>query len=309
VNQLESVAYNFLGARRSFSSSPDFPSKYHLLGRGVALAQARCAACTRTFDAPRLSGERFEAAIPYVAPAAEFGGDEAGNHFWLFVGSSVLVAPANPALAPLLEKSRVFVGDRILVATANSGEGGATLVIFCQDCGETIEAKASRAGRENYVWDYVVEFEPRQLLRPMKLFPLIGKTLARQVGLLSVNESMHKSHDQEIHSAVQSDDRVRAFCFARDHLLEGRGRLREICSRALRAQVPLAKVKAAFQALGATFVRGDDGEDMILAPDGFPANLGSLRIHRRAATSSPRARDFEPRVHPALTTQFAGAGR
>ncbi|HYB91426.1 MAG TPA: hypothetical protein VEC38_10305 [Candidatus Binataceae bacterium] len=308
MNQLGSVAYNLLGVKWNPGSEPEVASKHHLLEKGVALEEPRCAACGHVFGAPRSSGECFDAAIPYLAPAAQTCACHVEKHYWLFAGSSILIAPASPALAPLFEKSKVFIGDRILIARAHSGEGGAVQVVFCADCGETIVAKADRAVRQNYAWDHLVEFAPRPILTRMRLLPMIGRSLAHEGGY-TLKKSPQNPHDRENNSVLESDGRVRALCFARDQILEGRCRLREISLRALRAQVPVAELKAAFQALGATFARADNGNDILSPPEGFPANLDFLRIRGRDFASSRRTRDHHSPIHHPLRTQFAGTGR
>ena len=99
------------GRDRTVSRRGDYPC--YLLERGLELAHPCCAACGVAFNPPRLAGERFRIALQVFDSRI---GPEGFPSTRMFVGTKVLISRAGASLGPLLDRSTIYVGARVMVA-------------------------------------------------------------------------------------------------------------------------------------------------------------------------------------------------
>jgi hypothetical protein len=134
-----------------------------LLGRGIRVQEMSCNTCGTEFGLPREGGQTFK--LHSAAKDAKEG-TAGSDGTRLLLGDRVLVTSVNPDLMPILEQSRNFLGDKVLVAIPESpGRRGSSSnpYLFCDRCGHNLMSKVARENRRRYSWDRLAEIEPRPL--------------------------------------------------------------------------------------------------------------------------------------------------
>jgi hypothetical protein len=97
-------------------------------------------------------------------------------------------------------------------------------------------------------------------------------------------------------------DVARAYFFARDALLAGPQRLRDLYLNAMRRQAPIPLVEKAMLELGATFTGDEAGGKIVIPPASFAT--GDFVRSGQPVLVEP---DQEPRVAPALLRAASNA--
>jgi hypothetical protein len=87
-----------------------------------------------------------------------------GASTWLFFGSKVLVASVSSRLAPMLDASVTFFGEKVLVAMARTQNETQKPLLLCQDCGNSVLEKVNPPSQPLYRWDWLAELKPRDAL-------------------------------------------------------------------------------------------------------------------------------------------------
>jgi hypothetical protein len=281
----------------SFASSPEpryagaapaEPDACVLLEKGTPLFDPRCSACGRQFEPPHRLGERFGAAFLFLEPVGESENSDTERR--LLIGSKVRIATTSCRLAPALDRHQIIVGARVLVGTPLAEEGGTLLVLFCEACGQNIARRANGAGRVDYQWDSLAAFEPHLPTTRWKWRRLRQPAREAAPGASGATDATMDA-GAEARAKLLNDGRTRAYFLARDLLLEGVLRQREMRIRALRAEAPFKMLDQAFEQLGATYGRDGDGEVLMFPPIAMqsfrcPSRLDSIPAD--AAADAPR---------------------
>jgi hypothetical protein len=220
-----------------------------LLERGCLPAALRCAACERDFALPHAGGECFQQSIPFARGLQER--DEPDLEERLFVGDEVMLAYASRDLSQELEHSVIYVGERVFAVSLGRGGSSPPPALFCADCGTNIVSRMNDKRSACYTWDRLIEFAPRKLNHR---WSLLGFGLGRVAAVPDPAKAAGMAHP---------DSRVRAYFFARELIGDDACSRREMCIRAMRLQIPLAEAEAALAALGASYILGSEGEDVI----------------------------------------------
>ncbi len=133
----------------------------------------RCAVCAREFDLPDRDSESFLLAAPMAN--AKASAPVNGANTWLFFGTKVLVAAVSTRLAPMLDASVAFFGEKVLVAMARIRGRDRGPVVFCRNCGALVLSKVNPPSRDSYGWDWLADLKPRKepaLARIRRLLPI-----------------------------------------------------------------------------------------------------------------------------------------
>ncbi len=149
------------------------PSECFLLGKGYRLQSPRCSLCARELDLPDRNSETFLLAAPMANAKPSIPVNGAST--WLFFGTKVLVAAVSKRLAPMLDASVAFFGEKVLVAMARIHGADRGPLVFCRDCGASVLEKVNPPSRDFYGWDWLADLKPRKeppLARLRRLLPI-----------------------------------------------------------------------------------------------------------------------------------------
>lgn len=280
------------------NNAGDPASSVYLLERGSVPAALRCAACGRVSLLPHMGGERFKQSLQFMREVPERSNLNVEGR--LFVGETVKLAYASRDLSRELEHSVIYIGERVMVAALSAGKSSATLAIFCESCGTNIASHVNNPDRFHYAWDRLIELAPQRLIQRWKQF---------RIGPWRKSAAEQLDEANEIARASALDDpRVRAYFFARDVIADGACPIRQMYVRALRAQVSLPEAKAALAALGASQMRNQAGEEVII-----PGKAAALEQTppppwaTQAAETASRARAVESQVTAGQADGVSGA--
>jgi hypothetical protein len=136
------------------------PSPCFILGEGLRVETPLCCICGKDLDLPDRSGEAFMLAAPMANSRAPAPSNGAAT--WLFFGTKVLVAAVSARLAPLLEASVAFFGEKVLVVMAKIRGGSREPIVFCRGCGVNVLEKVNPPSRKYYLWDWLADLKPRR---------------------------------------------------------------------------------------------------------------------------------------------------
>lgn len=253
--------------KRAQSNRDDCLDRVRLLEHGTSPSELKCLACASEFPRPRDSGHRFEVSLRFAGGSRENDAVEGR----LFVGGTVTLAWVNRSLSAELDDSSVCVGEPLIVGSLEPGPLASGLTLFCQDCGLNIASHASETSQSPYAVDRLVELIPER-------------------------SSGRKGSAKLTRGAALADPRVRGYFLARQIVAEGGCSYREMCIRAMRAQIPLANARAALTAMGASYAVEDGEKRVVVNESPF---FGQV-------PSEPCAADA-PQAAPALEARLTAA--
>ncbi|MHB8382371.1 MAG: hypothetical protein ACYDC3_08560 [Candidatus Binataceae bacterium] len=180
-----------------------------------------------------------------------------------------------------------------MVGTPLAEEGGTLLVLFCEACGQNVARRANGDSRVNYKWDRLAAFESHGLTARWKWRRARRPGKPVQESAADIDEASDATIDAgaETRAALLKDSRTQAYLLARDLLLEGGCRQREMRIRALRVGASMPVLDQALEQLGATYGRDGEGQVLVFPPVAMqsferPSQLGS--IARDPEAGAPR---------------------